>query len=424
MKHLILIAHLYLKNIFSVLFLVVLTTVSTVSMVLTIAQLRYLTETENLYKNSSLVDDVYFSININPEEYGVFEEFSKKMEIRDQIKNIDGVKGITDIVEDSLFRNAYVEKRDLSYLVFSDELVYQFHPRISEGQWLDKIDTYPSGTIPAVAYGSEFDGVQVGDTITYYIMTASNDEDGSEFLPRNFYIVGKINSDNFIPQFGYSGTSITADLFLTQINGAGRLIVRNNDLTKKQLLEPVSDTAIYSNNMFIDFEDNLSNEQREKCIEELRQYGSVLTPEQIIADTEDQNAIKLKKVLPTPLFTFLIATIAFFSLSVLFVYRKIEETNIYYLVGCTKFRNLAHISLGIFGIILPALLVSFAITAWYPVFKTFFYENFAVYNALFDNYSYLYIVGYLLLMLVISIVLPLIISGRASPLEMYRRKDL
>lgn len=419
MKHLILIAHLYLKNIFSVLFLVILTTVSTVSMVLAIAQLRYLTETENLYKNSSLVDDVYFSINANDSS-----EFSEKMKIREQIKNIDGVKDITEIVEDSLLREPRLVGNDLSYMVFSDEFVYKFHPRVSEGEWLNKIGDCPSGTIPAVAYGREFDGVNVGDTITYYIIPSSNDEDGSGFLPRNFYIVGKINSDDFIPQFSHSGTFITADEFLTQINGAGRLIVRNDDLTKKQLLEPVSYTAIYSDNMFIDFEDNLSDEQREKCIEELRQYGSVFTPETIIAKTKEQNAIKLKKVLPTPLFTFAIATIAFFSLSVLFVYRKIEETNIYYLVGCTKFRNLAHISLGIFGIILPALLVSFAITAWYPVFKTFFYENFAVYNALFDNYSYLYIVGYLLLMLVISIVLPLIISGRASPLEMYRRKDL
>lgn len=439
----------YYKNIFSTILLVILTALATVYMSISIGQLRYITEAQNIYNSSSISDDVYIMLD-DPNLEMTY------IELRNEIKNIEKINGVKEVVSitqgniyigqdnttEKEFSYSEVDNKinhyanSVSYLACDDEIINGMNLKVTEGSWFDKANNVPDDAIAVVVANDKSNTYKVGQTVQEYLLMGNirggiNDKEHPlHFERRKFYIIGILDSNSYLPEFTTSGSYMRADNILTNFKYLNHnkpneiyFIAYNDEKFNKIIIEPSYTVPRCYPNMLIDFDDDISKDEKQKCIDILREYGMVLTDDDIKKSTEDYVSIQMKKKLPMPFFIFIISTVAFFSLSVLFVYKKLNETTIYQMVGAKKGRVLFDISFSLFLITLPSIIISFIALANIDSFLLFLGPAFSMYNMLVDSYSYLLIVIYLTVMLAISIILPLVISGRKTVLEMYRRKE-
>jgi hypothetical protein len=89
---------------------------------------------------------------------------------------------------------------------------------------------------------------------------------------------------------------------------------------------------------FTNFKDTAAQNDINFCRDYIKNYGETFEINKILNNTSECIKSIIKKNLPFPIFLLFISLIAYISISILMIYKKIDEMSIYHLVGCSKKR--------------------------------------------------------------------------------------
>ena len=419
MKFIRLVGNFYKKNGFVSLLLFVILTFSLVFMSEAFGVFRYITFTRDTYTGSGLVDCYWFMPLVDTYQGSDEKVNAAVQDIFNQAAEIDGVEELLTLARGSLL---YYEGGPTFYQVMNPAMAQNYRPKLTGGKWLTDSFEAPAGTVPAVAAGPVMKNAKVGDTITGYIFDkrlAGQGKDTAEMVQEvQFYIIGTMGEFGYIPDFSSSGGQMTTQDFLQP---AGNLIILETPAVYQEILR--NDPARFLRpNCFVRLAGGLTPDQKAECLNRLSYFGSTVDSEEILKNTDTVLNIRIKTILPFPLFAIAVSTFCFFSLSVLFVRKKMSDTTVYALCGCSKRKNFAIMATGLGGIGLLAVLVTGVLIVLYPAYKYKIPENYRAFELYFDYQVYLCLFGYLLLMLIISLAVPFLARRKMSPIELYRRK--
>lgn len=415
MKFIRLLGNFYRRNIFGSAILFCVVTFALFLMTYVMGIIRYITFSRDVFVHSGLNGGYYFmsTANIGADNYA--DDIDRILETT---KQIDGVDKVLTATEGAVINE---EQYIASFLAINQDFAESYRPILSSGNWLTDNINIPAGTIPAVASGPTLNNVQVGDIIEFSTPKTGQNGSTTSVLsdPVRFFIVGTLGEFSYIPNYGSSGATMTTGAFLRT---ARHLIILDTLETQETLIKNNAGKYIPPN-YFILLESGLAPEQKEACLNELKSYGQLASSEEILANTSEKIKQEMIRFLPYPLFAMVISTFCFFSLSILFVQKKLEEASVYALCGCSKKKNfaIAAVGLGLIGT-LACLTASIAMAKYYEDYKSLALVNMQDYNIYVDYKSYLYLFAYLVLMLAISLAVPFLARRKMSPIELYRRK--
>ena len=418
MKFIRLLGNFYRRNIVGAVILFCVITFSLFLMIDVMGIVRYIAYSRDVFVHSGLNGCYYFmSVSSSTEDRD-----KETKQVLEKVKQTEGVNQVFSLSGASLIH-------DTLYIVgataMSPEFAARFRPAMESGQWLADNYDLPPGTFPAVAVASKMKDVHVGDTLEFTVPRWKYDESGNRAgttvtTKASFYIVGTLGDFGYVPFLGYSGSNVTTDNFLhPSMDG---LIFLDTPETQELVMRdnPGNLTDV---NWFVLLDDGLTQEQQDACLTELKAYGQIASTGDILANTDDLIHWQLKISLPYPLFAIIVSTFCFFSLSILFVQKKLEEASVYALCGCSNKKNfaIAAVGLGLIGT-LACLTASIVMAKYYEDYKFLALINMQDYNIYVDYKSYLYLFAYLVLMLAISLAVPFLARRKMSPIELYRRK--
>lgn len=93
-------------------------------------------------------------------------------------------------------------------------------------------------------------------------------------------------------------------------------------------------------NFVLTYDANISNEQKNDINNKIKAYSYTLIPyEKLLANTRDAMESMLQEKLPAPLFFAIMGKFSCFSLSLIFIMRKMKELTIKRLAGCSHFKS-------------------------------------------------------------------------------------
>ena len=422
MKFIRLLGNFYRRNIVGAVILFGVVTFSLFLIIDVMGIIRYITFSRDVFVHSGLNGSYYVMATI-PDRFDLsLEQQEEAMEqILDEVEQTEGVKHIFSSPGVSLTND------DLYFVgatAMTPEFAAAYRPIMESGQWLADDYELPPGTFPAVTATAKMASLHVGDIVEFGSGRWKYDENGNVIgqttTKIQFYIVGTLGEFSYIPGFSYSGKGVTTDNFLNvPLDG---LIFLDTPETRELAIDGNTGKITYYN-FFVVLEDGMTSEQKDACLANLKKLGLVASSEEILANTDAAIREQLKNSLPYPLFAIIVSTFCFFSLSILFVQKKLEEASVYALCGCSKKKNfaIAAVGLGLIGT-LACLTASIAMAKYYEDYKSLALVNMQDYNIYVDYKSYLYLFAYLVLMLAISLAVPFLARRKMSPIELYRRK--
>lgn len=410
MKQVKMIFQFYSRNVFSVLVLLVVMTLAVYSMSSFLAQLRFITYAQDVFKaGPDFPNAVYYIPFYTGEEF--FDENAPKNKLQEI--NTKNFKAIDNISSTTFFR-VYYNKKDSNTITYDKFEQNNFKPEMQSGTWFSEEDTGDAFDI--VVGGETFSGVKAGDQIE----VESDDANGNPVY-QTCNVIGIMKEPFYITSYSKGGTFISASDFLQ--SEKNMIVFRENEQTRQFLHH---DYMWTSSNFYISFRSSATQAEKEEVLSYLQKNGAYKTYDEILAATQEQVNDQIKKSMPIPLFFLFISTMALISISVLLVSKKLKEYSAYYLCGCGKRRCLWYMFAGISLLALIACVLNIIYIRLYPLMLS---EMGLVMtlrlnrNLLYDNLSVLYIFLYMLAIVLLSLILPCYIMSKSSPIEFYRRKS-
>lgn len=357
------------------------------------------------YKASSLQNAVYYTID-EPQTEDPFADIAITETVIETIRQFDCVASVlTDRIVSPLKYNND-EERMFLHLYSEDVLdtfpVYQ-HLDACHAADMD-VET---GTETAVlVIGSQpFGDIAVGDTLPLYLLR------GETRIPFEVRVTGISYQPHITPCFSGGGTYPIVNDFL---NEGTTLIARETP----ELLAFFKENCypfLYPE-VFVDFKPGIDNTE---CLAYMAQNGTYAHYAEIIQNTQEEVDYLLKSQMPLPLFFLFIASMALFSVAVLFLFKKMRQYSIYYICGCSRRRcnRLIIASLGLLTVI--ALLLNIAIIAVVPTLRI--HGIIELDNILLDWRNYMYVTAYAVFTLMLIFITQHIVVGRDTPMTAVRR---
>ena len=425
MKFIRLIGNFYHKNIAGSILLLFIVTYSLYIASFNLGIVRYYTYARDSYKNSGLADCEYYMINLPQELRPLEEEYTQEVErIRSEVENLNEVDAILQEIQGSVL---FSQNGSADYLAVSRELAEAYRPLLAQGQWLTEDIACPPGAFPIVIAGPEAKNYQVGDIVTASFFdsrlpSGKNIPLENMLTKVDFYVAGLMGEFGEILYFNSSGGHMTTDLFFTKSNTSRGFITILLTPEFEETICRYDRTKFAIPNCFVRLKTGLTAGQREECLAALKEYGSVATSDEIFSNTTAQIRQTLYSVMSFPFFALGVSTFCFFGLAVLFVQKKLDETAVYALCGCSRRKSFAITAAGLTLIGLVACLAVGATIPYLSVTTRQTVDSSEINNFYFDGYSYLYLLGYLAIILIISLTAPLLARRKSSPIELYRRK--
>lgn len=412
MKQVKMIFQFYSRNVFSVLVLLVVMTLAVYSMSSFLAQLRFITYAQDVFKaGPDFQNAVYYMPFYTGEEF--YDEYAPNKKI-EQIKK-QGFKAVKEISYE-ISTGVMLNGKGVSACTYDSFEQTNFKPRMESGRWFTDASNQEENSFDIVVGGVDFDGVKAGDTIQVEGM----DEEGKAIY-HNCRVIGKMSEPFYVSSYSFFGTFVRASDLLRA--GDSTVIFRDTKETAEFLRLQYSWP---SSNFFISFVPDATQAEKEEVLSYLQKNGAYKTYDEILAATQEQVNDQIKKSMPIPLFFLFISTMALISISVLLVSKKLKEYSAYYLCGCGKRRCLWYMFAGISLLALIACVLNIIYIKLYPLMLS---EMGLVMtlrlnrDLLYDNLSVLYIFLYMLAIVLLSLILPCYIMSKSSPIEFYRRKS-
>lgn len=324
-KHIGLIAEYYRGAIPGVILIMVIMTFAVYTFVNVMGLNEYIGYTKQIYRDSGLENALYFIPSKNEDYYMMpsGEQRSLDMLIR---KEILSKPGVDDFCINRAVTGMYGDKY-INIIFYDDTMLQRFKVKLRDGFWLDNYGD-EKGSQKCIIGGELFNGIHTGSEITMSI-------GGTDIL---FNIGGRMGYPAYVPQL--LGGDSADDLFRPLDN----VILTRYSETIIEKFKSAEINIIEYENYFIVLSENITPEQYSAVTELLTKYGRFYNYSEIIQNTDETNAYKIKTKMPFPLYAFIISTISLLCISILMTTKKLKEYSVYYLVGCSKLRSVIYIT--------------------------------------------------------------------------------
>lgn len=363
---------------------------------------KFVTYSYDVFKNPALEDSVYFMSNFRNDAPVTEEEFLS------EVKGFTATNNI--IIEESLtvdFKDYWTK-----LLFYDDNFIKIFEQNLKKGEWLHTSDEltdteYIEGI---VVHNKMKKDVEIGDIISL----KTNDQE------LKVKVIGITGDVTFLPYFGHSGTGVTTDDFFNFFN---EIILLNKNCISEEQYEDCknNDFNVFNDlsNFILSIKKDATESEKSQILDYLSQYGSYVTYDEIMEDTNDQISKQIKEMFPLPIFLLLVSTISMISVSAAAIHRSMREHSVYYLIGCSKRRSIATI--------ITTLLIIFCIPTLINLILAIFFPNFLrTANIYYIDYIInisctVPVIIYLIIIAAILTFMPIAFYSKHSPLSFYRR---
>lgn len=334
MKTLKLMLRFFTKNPFLLLFVLLEMLLSLGLFVDQLGALQYETYTYDMYKRPDLSRYDHFApelvsgLSDNPED-------AQSVVLKD-LYATEGVEAVGEISKisfwyESDYRQDPFNTRSSSLCLLTPSFFQSTPIELADGSWFD--ETYErTAAVNVIAAGGEAERYRVGDIVSVMIVEDVFERTSAATI--NVRIIGVLAEPAFFPSLRVSGTLLTAsDLF----SSSGGLIVsptqENYELLSPYLMYGSSDRC-----KLICYSENLSGETLEQSRANLRKWGILTTPEEIITNSKEAIAKTLSKRFPMVLFFLIISAFSMIASVIVTQMKMYRNNTIYYLCGATPFR--------------------------------------------------------------------------------------
>ena len=350
-------------------------------------------------ENSVYLKLAFDETQVSEDFYHTFASFAQKYE---QIKSWSGVR---DVLALKSYGSLTIEQNNYQVIIYDDAWLRHFSIPVN-GNWFSTTSLLQEEPIPVVLGGTDLSDYKVDALI------AGKTSNTQESV--TIQVSGKVKFPGLTPSLSNSSTKILSDHLFDD-----RPVILMYDDPYLIDLWNASERQLISENAWIIFEDNLSEEQKKALYDQLRGFGSFNTYNDITIDSRAAHLTQLKRILPIPLFLFFCALTSLFSISALYVIRNSQNMTLYFFCGCSRLRLLIILGKGLSLIFTPPTLFTLAFIYSYPKIKEMNWLNFN--QIVLDRTAILAVILFLAILLIILLIQPLIINHKRSPLQLYRR---
>lgn len=326
--------------------------------------------------------------------------------IQERFEEISELRGI----------EALITQRYYGTLEFNDEIthVYAYDEatinRLNlplRGAWFEPDLASADSVVQIVLGGADVDSnTRVGDIQEVR-------RPGSD-LSASVRITGTLRYPGFSPSFRDASTVTLSQNLLSE----EPVIFIPDDPAAAHELGLLASPMIYQNAWVI-LEDQADNEARAETLRSLNAYGAYSELPQIIEDSVAMHNRSIKELLPIPLFLFFSSITALFSIAALYVLQNQSNQVLYYLCGCSKQHLRRILALGLFPIVAIPVLITLIFILNYDRIRR--YELFQVRNILINRNSILVVLLFAGVLMGLLLLIPVVIQGRKTPLDLYKR---
>lgn len=300
--------------------------------------------------------------------------------------------------------NALIYNGAANSIVLCDPALFELFPGLKDAGFDFSGD--PDGCILGGGYYKSSNGVLE--------MTATKGKAPDDSAKKLYFNVnGEYSNLKRYMAFTGSGSKVDADC----IFAAGSFILMQ--ATDNVISELQKYTTISSDvNCFFTLRADATEAEISETMDAIGRVGMIASIDEIVANTEKAMNDDLRTKLPLPLFLLFASTVAYFSMTVLFVYRKRRDMAIIYLTGGSR-RQCALLSVAACALVslIPAAINIFFITNVEWLMRTFSFNLSGYYI---NGTSYLIIIGYAALTVAISALEITISMSRHTPLSYLR----
>lgn len=231
--------------------------------------------------------------------------------------------------------------------------------------------------------------------------------------PDGFNVVGYSNAPYKFFSFGARSNSDFPFSNIFKSYSTGAVYVAKDS---KELRDAYKDRMISDAHYVIKFKESATDEQKDALFKELEVYGCTQRSFLNISQATKSAVIsQIKENLPMPLFLLAVSSIAYLSALVLVFKKKEKDFSIFYVCGCSKGRMIILTIASCLFMILPALIINLLIfSLWYPISSLIRFQSVSLYI---NGYSYLVMLLYSLLTVIIAVTTTLVNMKKYSPIE-------
>lgn len=299
----------------SAIILALMMTVSMLIGVLTFSRIQYIASEFNVVSSTTIPDAYYVEYFYSIKDYKIGE-----------------ISKITENTIKELEENPYVDNifpiqvvNPLSYQGYSISIVL-YEPGM--------VEAFPALQTLGIDFSSNENGCILGSKI-FSGINKSNEITLEFYRPeahtKSFEIASYLKSPYKYLSLSTSNTAATAkDLFFS---GDVVLMQSTNEVMHK--LEGIAEIQ-YNSNFILSLKDNLTDDEKQTILNEIKEKALVYPLDEIVAKTEEAVTKECKMIAPRPVFLLLAAIIAYFSNVILTVVKKEKELAIFYLCGSSK----------------------------------------------------------------------------------------
>lgn len=371
-----------------------------------------ISESQKVYRNSTLQNSVYYMPSNDLDA-----DASSNTSLN--ISFLSELSGVKDVVY--MRSLAVIDRNDPNP---EDPVVYNmnFYPETAanafhfaplEGKWLTDFDgtEKEEGYLPVVISGYWFRDVHIGDTIEMQTTNLAN--------PIQVKVVGKIlGSSLYVPQFGVSMLSPTTQNMVSSLNNL--LFAREEDMEALYGL----DMCTMSYGCFLRWEDTASEVEKKSIMDYLSNHGGVATYDDIMQNTDTSFWDSCRYALAIPLILLIVTWMAFVSLFFIILNVKSKDLRVYFICGFSKRGALISFFLSMVLVVtIPCLLLAL-IFYQFPMLSTgTVLETLILGGELNDIavFSLVVVLGYLTLCWMVALGFSYQLFRNQSVFEYYRR---
>lgn len=327
-KHIELIIEYYRGAALGVLLIMIIMTFAVYTFVNVMGLNEYIGYTKQVFMDSGLENALYFIPSKNEDYYMMSsdEQRTADMLIKEEILSSSGV---AQLCVNRAITGMYGDKF-VNIIFYDDVMLQRFKVTLNSGIWLDSIKDEKLLN-KCIVGGNLFNNINIGSDIITDIRGIAVD----------FQVAGKMGYPAYIPQF--LGGNSADDLFKPLDNVI--LMYYSDSVVDNFQSNGIS--VMEYENYFIVLNDDITSDEYSSVIQLLTKYGAFYTYDEIIKNTDETNAYKVKTKIPPPLYAFIISTISLLCISILITTKKLKEYSVYFLIGCSKRRSIAYITVAL-----------------------------------------------------------------------------
>lgn len=373
-----------------------------------VAQYRYLSFANSALERASQNDNDFYYTELMSGDFSE-EETVRNLERLEQIQQIKAMPGVRAVYCDKSINAVYGSQSFPVYLC--PERQQDLYPELNRGSWYNR-PVNDDGTINAVVYGTQLWNQPIG--------SVTEVRNGENIL--RIKICGMIYPPINIPTFSSVSTNpVSIDLF----NEMPCIIVGECEESLRFFTENESFQDFpYCRNFFVSFESDAADAEIQAVKEILYQTGGMTPMTTIRKNSEETLREQFRSIMTLPVFYVVISVAAFFSISLLYIFRQTYAYSVYYLAGFGKKRILFDVALHTAGLILPAAILNLIYVCRYPfwVMKGIVKVNSHALSY-FDSFSAALVLLLSLTVLMIATIAAAGVLHKNSPAELWRKSQ-